>query len=220
MILGTGCLGERSLQGVAIRDALQRAGLEDALLVVGSGTVPAGLAGLRAPVVRVPLEEASLGATVASSVQANHLVVDLPADLGVDALCRCLFDLDRSTPGLSLSVSTPVEGPLATPEAVALVCEDLAARGLGYWHRPSAIHLVGGEEARWIDVLGEWMAGVSLDDVMNGEAGFPPGLGELDFADVARWHSRTLYTALDLGPVADVGLLRMTVEALAAVGIG
>ena len=220
MILGTGCLGESALDGDAIRDALAAVRLDQALLVVGPGTRARSLAGLKVAAVRASWHDAADGVSVAATTRAPRLVLDPPDDLSLDEACRGLHGLARSTPGLALALWTPRAGPLATPDALRLVFEDLAGIDVGYWHRPARAHLVAAElpPERWVDELSRWLVGVSLDDVVAGEAGVPPGLGELDLGRLAGLSARAIPVALDVDPVPDVALLRMTVDTLQLAG--
>lgn len=220
MILGTGCLGDASLDGVAIRDALAAVHLDEVLLVVGPDTHPRALAGLSAPAVRASWHDAVDGVSVAAAAKSRRLAVTPPDDLSLEEVCRGLFRLARSAPGLALALVTPPAGPLASPDQVRHVCEDLESLAVGYWHRPSVAHVVSGAAPpeRWVDELSRWVVGVSLDDVRDGEVGIPPGLGELDLPRLAALSARAIPVALDVDPVPDVGLLKMTVDTLTRAG--
>ena len=113
---------------------------------------------------------------------------------------------------------TPESGPLATPQACALLLDDLAAQRVGYWHRPSRSHLLGHGDAPWLDALARRLVGFSLDDVADGKPGALPGLGGMDFKIAAASATPSLEVALDVDPVPDVTLLRFAIEHLRQVG--
>jgi hypothetical protein len=218
VILGTGCLGERALDGQAIRQALRSTGLRQVLLVVRNGAREGDLRGAPVAGVRVGAADADEGARVAGRCRCHRLVIEPAAGTDLDGACRQLHALSRRHDGLKLLLATPDEGPLASPAALALVLEDLAALSPGYWHRPSRAALLGQGDAAWLDGLGGWLAGMSLDDVADGQPGLPPGLGTLDFAALAEWRGAAVDVALDVEPVRDVSLLRLAREQLQAKG--
>jgi len=219
VILGTACLGARSLDGPAITAALQALGLDSVLLVTGDdGAAPADLRGLPARAVRTSWERLPVALAAARATRAGRLVVELPPDADADRACRALFDLARGQPGLALAVLTPRAGALADPAAMQLVLEDLAAHEVGYWHVPSRSHRLGRSDVAWFDALGRHAVGLSLDDVLGDDDGLPPGTGELDLAPVAELGGRSLLVALDTGPLPDVGLLVVAVRALHRAG--
>ncbi len=218
MILATRCLAERALDGVAVRDALAATGLDEVLLSARKGLSVADLRGVPAVGVHASWADRGEAVAVARAAGADRLVLDLPASADLDAACRGLFELARSQPGLRLAVTTPAEGPLASPEPLALVLEDLAAQDVGYWHRPATAHVLGQGDVPWVDRLRLRLRGVLLDDVRDGEAGLPPGLGELDLRPAAELAGRSLDVALDVDPVPDVALLRVAVDSLHRLG--
>ncbi|HVQ25327.1 MAG TPA: hypothetical protein VMV01_09115 [Planctomycetota bacterium] len=218
MILGSGCLGVRALDGGAIAEALAATGLRRVLLVARPGARPAGLAGLPASGVRVGWNERSGGCELARAARASRLVLEPSATLELEDACRELHALGRAHAGLALAVTPAPAGPLAEPESLRLLLEDLASMRAGYWHRPARAHRLGRPDSDWLQPLSRWLVGLSLDDVTGSEEGLPPGLGRLDFRAVAGWSGRSLDVVIDLQPLADVRLLRFAVDALAAAG--
>jgi len=220
MILGTGCLGPHALDGPSIPTALAATGLARVLLVAQEGAEPAGLAGAPASAVRAAWAQRETALTAARASRCPRVVLELPADAELEPACRALHAFGRSEAGLVLAVATPTEGPLADPPALGLLLEDLSSQRTGYWHRPSAVALGPGErtDTDWIDALGRHLVGMSLDDVADGEAGMPPGLGSLDFAALAEHAGSSVDVALDVAPVQDVALLRFTIDQLRQAG--
>jgi hypothetical protein len=217
MILGTGCLGARALDGAAIRGALGASGLSRVLLAAREGARAGGLQGVPAVGVRCEWARAEAGAALAVEVRAPRLVLDLPA-LELERACRELHACARRHAGLSLAVATPAEGPLARPDVAAALLADLAAQRVGYWHVPSRAHLLGHGDAPWLDALARRLCGMSLDDVAGGQPGARPGLGGLDFKVAAASATPSLPVVLDVGPLDDPALLRFAVEHLRQVG--
>jgi len=218
VILGSGCLGVRALDGGAIAEALAATGLRRVLLVARPGARPAGLAGLPASGVRVGWNERSGGCDLARAARASRLVLEPSATLELEDACRELHALGRAHAGLALAVTPAPAGPLAEPESLRLLLEDLASMRAGYWHRPARAHRLGRPDSDWLQPLSRWLVGLSLDDVTGSEEGLPPGLGRLDFRAVAGWSGRSLDVVIDVEPLADVRLLRFAVDALAAAG--
>lgn len=219
MILGSGCLGEQCLDGTAVAAALEALQLERVLLVAREGAAARGLSGLPVAGVRVAWAALPRGLDAARRAKAPRLVVDLRDDAELPGTCREVFDLARAQPGLALAVTTPARGPLATPETVALLLEDLAGRDVRYWHVPSRARTPDADDGVWLERLSPWLAGISLDDVADGRAGLPPGLGRIDFARLAPWTARALDVVLDVGPLPDASLLRPALAVLRAAGL-
>jgi hypothetical protein len=219
MILGTGCLGERALDGAAVREALATTGLQRALLVVRPGCRPSALGGLSIAAVRAAWEELPVALAAARAARAERLIVELPRLMGLERACRELHELARRNQGLPLAVATPAAGPLADPEPVRDLLDDLAGLPLGYWHRPSTVFLSGQSDVVWLERTRPYLQGMSLDDAADGEAGLPPGLGKLDFGLLAELRSPGLLLALDVDPLPDVALLRLTLDQLRETGV-
>ena len=218
MILGTGCLAASSLDGTRIADALRRTGLQTALLQVRKGSRQSDLRGIPAAGVHCAWALRREAVTTAVAAGTDRLIVDLPLDMELETACRSLFELSREVPGLGLGLRTPEGGPLADPESLGLLLEDLGALPVTYWHRPSQAHLLGLEGTLWIERLGRYFCGLFLDDVQDGQAGIPPGLGELDLGPTAELSARSIDVILDIDPVPDISLLRVTLDALVRLG--
>ncbi len=218
MILGTGCLGEQALDGAAIRAALAASGLDGVLLVLRDGARATGLAGLDVVGVRGCWARRDEAARLARATRAPRVVLEPEAELPLERACRELHAFCRAQAGLAVGVATPATGPLAAPDTLALLFEDLAALAPGYWHRPSRARLAGHEDAAWLDAASRRLVGLSLDDVAGGAPGLPPGLGELDFKAVREAVSPSVQVALDVDPLPDASMLRIAREQLSAAG--
>jgi hypothetical protein len=229
VILGTGCLGGRALDGEAIAAALAVTGLRRALLVVngagngggnGSGGAhgAASVRGLPVAGVRASWGDLAAALDIAARARAPRLVLELPSLFGLERACRELHALSSRAPGLAWAIATPDGGPLAEPGQLALLLDDLAAQRPGYWHRPSRAALLGHGDAAWLDACGRHFAGASLDDIVDGKAGLPPGLGSVDLRVCAELLPAGADVALDVEPLNDISLLRFTCEQLRRVG--
>lgn len=218
MILATGCLAEKALNGASVRGALAATGLDKALLVASDGAVAAELTGLPAVAVRTDWETRSRGIAAARLSGSATLVLALPRAWSVEEAARELFDLARQVPGLELAVLTPEAGELAEVQNLALVFDDLVSQGLGYWHRPSLLLCRDQRDVDWLDRLGRYIVGVSLDDVLDGRGGLPPGVGDLDLVLLAELTGRSLEVTLDIDPLPDIGLLKLAVDSLKSAG--
>jgi len=218
MILGSGCLGARALDGAAIARALAATGLQRVLLVARPEAEASGLSGLPACGVRASWDSRARARDLALTARARRLVLEPPATLELEQACRELHALARANAGLGVAVMAASSGPLAEPETLRLLLEDLSALPASYWHRPARAFRLGRPDADWVQPLARWLVGCSLDDVTASEEGLPPGLGRLDFRAVAEWNARSLDVAIDVEPLADARLLRFAVDALSAQG--
>ena len=218
MILGSGCLGERALDGTAVSEALAATGLRRVLLVARPDAQAARLAGLPVCGVRAAWAERLRARDLARAARAPRIVLEPSASLPLEDACRELHTLGRANVGLALAVTAAPAGPLSDPETLRLLLEDLASLRAGYWHRPARAHRLGRPDSDWVQPLARWLVGLSLDDVTETEEGLPPGLGQLDFRAAAEWSARALDVVIDVEPLADVRLLRFAVDALAAAG--
>ena len=218
MILATGCLAEKALDGASVRSALTATGLDKALLVAKDGANPSDLKGLPAVAVSVEWEARRRGIAAAQESGCTTVVLQLPQDWSVEAAARGLFDLSRQVPGLELAVATPQTGELSQVQNLGLLFDDLISQRLGYWHRPSVLLIREQRDVEWLDRLGRYIVGVSVDDVLGGQGGLPPGTGELDLPLLAELTGRTLEVTLDTDPLPDVGLLKLAVDSLKTAG--
>lgn len=218
ILLGTGCLAEGALQGEVIRQALRVLGLDRALLVAVPGAQAADLRDLPVAGVRTDRDRLEAALEVARVANAPRIILDVGEDAEVESTCRELYDLARAHAGLAFAVLTPAAGDLAAPGTLELVLDDLAAQGVGYWHRPARVHGRPHDDVAWLDTLGRRLVGMSLDDVAHGEVGLPPGTGELDLSRAAELSGRGTEVALDVDPVPDVALMRVALENLRVVG--
>ncbi|MFT7464616.1 MAG: hypothetical protein ACI9EF_002972 [Pseudohongiellaceae bacterium] len=218
MILATGCLADKALNGASVRAALEATGLDKTLLAANDGAVPSELKGLPAVAVSVDWAGRSRGIAAAQASGSGTILLSLPEGWGIEEAARELFDLGRQVPGLELAVVTPEAGDLAEVHNLGLLMADLANQRLGYWHRPSVILRREQRDVDWLDVLGRFIVGVSLDDVLSGHGGLPPGTGELDLPLLAELTGKTLEATLDTDPLPDVGLLKLAVDSLKTAG--
>lgn len=218
MILGTGVFGPRALDGEAVTGALAELGLDRLLLALRDEAEPRALARLPVTAVRAGWARATEALAVAARVRAPIVILEPPALLGPDAACRRLFELALAHDAVAFCVATPEGGALGQPQALRAVLDDLAGRRVGYWHRPSRAQLSGGSDTPWLDALGRFLRGFSLDDLVDGRPGGLPGLGTVDFREAAEAVTPGLPVALDVDPLPDPGLLRFALDRLRTQG--
>ena len=218
VILGSGAFGARALDGEVLSAALAELGLRRLLLVLREDAVPRALSGLPVAALRVSWERLPAALELAAQVRAPLVILEPPALLGVERACRQLFALAAGHPALKFCLATPDGGALGQPAALGAVLEDLGGRRVGYWHRPSRARTSGLGDTPWLDALGRHLAGMSLDDLAEGQPGALPGLGSLDFSEAADAVTPGLPVALDVDPLADPGLLRFALDQLRTKG--
>lgn len=110
----------------------------------------------------------------------------------VEHLCRSIHTLRGEFPETRLAVepgATFID--ILNFEAMGWVLDDLAKKGLHYWHDTGTVHLRGlaglpGQGA-WLEKYGDKLVGVHLQDATDSEAEMPPGLGEVDFRMVSEY---------------------------------
>lgn len=110
------------------------------------------------------------------------------AEQQMEALCRSLHSLTKALEGLSICLRTPNSpfGLLQMHRMDAVLAE---FPQVGYWHCTAGAELLeraGGPNAReWIDGFSSRLRGVYLSDSLGAHGEQAPGLGEIDFAELA-----------------------------------
>ena len=110
------------------------------------------------------------------------------AEQQLESFCRGLHAISKALSPLPICL-LPTDSPfgLLQPDRMQHVFDDL--RGLGYWHCTSNVailHKLGGPDARdWIHRFGPQLKGVYLEDMLGGHGEQAPGLGEIDFEQLA-----------------------------------
>ncbi|MCB9895853.1 MAG: hypothetical protein H6839_15505 [Planctomycetes bacterium] len=110
------------------------------------------------------------------------------AEQQLEAFCRGLHAIAKALSPLPICLLPP-ESPfgLLQPERMQHVFDDLP--NVGYWHCTSNVailHKLGGADSRdWIHRFGPQLKGVYLEDMLGGHGEQAPGLGEIDFEQLA-----------------------------------
>lgn len=123
----------------------------------------------------------------------------------IEHFCRSLFALHREHPQVRFAIEPGVDlADLLGFDAMGWVLDDLAARGVAYWHDVGRIHLreklgLPGQGA-WLDAYGSRMAGVHLQDAGEEEAEMPIGLGEVDFRLLHEYVPKDAERVLEISP--------------------
>ncbi|MCA8910267.1 MAG: hypothetical protein KDB82_01070 [Planctomycetes bacterium] len=141
----------------------------------------------------------------------------------LDRFCRGLHAITKAVAPLDVCLLPP-ESPfgLLQPENMQHVFDDLGGRNLGYWHctaNAAILHKLGGPpQADWIQRFGTRLKGVYLEDMLGGHGEQAPGLGEIDFKQLAPQLAQTTVRVMVVGD--DKGTkLRFGSEYLSKVGI-
>jgi sugar phosphate isomerase/epimerase len=142
----------------------------------------------------------------------------------IEHFCRSLHALLTEFPETKIAVET---GPnlldLLGFDSVGWVLEDLANRGICYWHDTGRSQLR--EEmgltthGQWLDAYANRMVGVHLQDAADGQAEMPPGTGEVDFKLVAGYLPRGAERVLEVNPRHGRAEILAAVQFLVDLGI-
>ena len=112
------------------------------------------------------------------------------AEQQLEVLCRNLHAITKALAPLEVCLLPP-DSPfgLLQPERMQHVFDDMGTRKVGYWHCTSNVAILnklGGVEGReWIQQFGPRLRGVYLEDMLGGHGEQAPGLGEIDFEQLA-----------------------------------
>lgn len=142
----------------------------------------------------------------------------------IEHVCRSLHTLASEFPETKLAIETG-SGllDLLSFEAVGWVLEDLANKGIAYWHdtgRSLLRERAGlGTHGQWLDSYAGRMVGVHLGDAADFQAEMPPGTGEVDFKLVAGYLPRTAERVLEVNPRHGRAEILASVQFLVDLGI-
>jgi sugar phosphate isomerase/epimerase len=123
----------------------------------------------------------------------------------IEHLCRSIHSLRRDFPETRIALEPGMHyNDLLSFEAMGWVLEDLASRGLGYWHDTGRVHLRERAglppQVAWLDAYADRMMGVHLQDSAEGLCEMPPGTGEVDFRQVASYMSKDVERVIEINP--------------------
>jgi len=141
------------------------------------------------------------------SAQAIDLVdrVRKKGQRQIEHLCRSLHTLLTEFPETKVAIESGQSLlDLLGFDAVGWVLEDLASKGIAYWHdtgRSQMRERLGlNPHGNWLDKYSSKMVGVHLQDAADGQAEMPPGTGEVDFKLVAGYLPRGAERVLEVNP--------------------
>ena len=142
----------------------------------------------------------------------------------IEHLCRSLHSLLTEFPETKIAIEP---GPglldLLSFDAVGWVLDDLANRGLAYWHdsgRAQVREKAGlAAQGQWLDAYAGRLIGVHLQDAADGQAEMPPGTGEVDFKLVAGYTPRSAERVLEVNPRHGRAEILAAVQFLVDLGI-
>jgi len=142
----------------------------------------------------------------------------------VEHLCRCLHALTLEMPDTRFALQPGVElDDLLGFEAMSWVLDDLAKRGLQYWHdvgriqQRSRFGLQG--QVEWLAAHAPRTIGVHLQDANESESDLPIGQGQVDFKAVAELLPRNALRVLEIGQRHGRAELLASVQTLIDLGI-
>ncbi|MCC7013922.1 MAG: sugar phosphate isomerase/epimerase [Planctomycetes bacterium] len=121
----------------------------------------------------------------------------------IEHLCRSLHQLLTEFPQTKLAIEPGLHiDDLLSFEAVGWVLDDLAAKGLSYWHDVGRIHMrqkagLPGQ-GRWLETYANKMLGIHLQDAADDEYQLPPGAGEVDFRLVSEYTPKSALKVLEI----------------------
>jgi sugar phosphate isomerase/epimerase len=142
----------------------------------------------------------------------------------IEHLCRSLHTLVSEFPETRIAVETG-KGlfDLLSFEAIGWVLDDLANKGISYWHdtgRSQVRERAGlSTHGQWLDAYAGRMVGVHLQDAAEGQAEMPPGTGEVDFKLTAGYLPRTAEKVLEINPRHGRAEILAAVQFLVDLGI-
>lgn len=123
----------------------------------------------------------------------------------IEHLCRSIHALRKDFPDTRIALEPGMHyNDLLSFEAMGWVLDDLAARGIGYWHDTGRVHLRERAglppQAAWLDAYADRMLGVHLQDSAEGLCEMPPGTGEVDFKQVVTYLGKDAERVLEINP--------------------
>lgn len=123
----------------------------------------------------------------------------------IEHLCRSIHTLRKEFPETRIALEPGMHyNDLLSFEAMGWVLEDLATRGLHYWHDTGRVHLRERAglppQGAWLDAYAGRMIGVHLQDSAEGLCEMPPGAGEVDFKQVASYLTKDVERVLEINP--------------------
>lgn len=141
----------------------------------------------------------------------------------LDHFCRVLHKVAKAVAPVEICLLPP-ESPfgLLQPDNMQHVFDDLGGRNVGYWHCTSNVAILrklgGPPDSEWIQRFASRLKGVYLEDMLGGHGEQAPGLGEIDFKQLAPELAQSTIRVMVVGD--DKGTkLRFGSEYLAKVGI-
>jgi sugar phosphate isomerase/epimerase len=157
-------------------------------------------------------------------------VVDLAARVRkkgqrqIEHLCRAVHTLLSEFPETRIAIETGQSLlDLLSFDAVGWVLEDLANKGISYWHDTGRSQLrerMGlTSHGQWLDSYAGRMVGVHLQDSAEGQVEMPPGTGEVDFKLVAGYLPRGAERVLEVNPRHGRAEILAAVQFLVDLGI-
>ena len=109
----------------------------------------------------------------------------------LDRLCRSLHQVNKVVPDAIFCIPparTLAELPLC--DELEWIISDLKNIKIQYWHNPVSCRLLNKaghvESEAWLEKYSNQIAGVYLEDMLDQEGLYPPGIGEINFQHLKR----------------------------------
>jgi sugar phosphate isomerase/epimerase len=142
----------------------------------------------------------------------------------IEHLCRSLHALLTEFPETQIAIEPGTSFvDLLGFDACGWVLDDLSNKGVAYWHDTglSQVREKSGlaTQGQWLDTYASKLVGIHLQDAAEGQAGMPPGSGEVDFKLVAGYLSSSAERVLEVNPRHGRAEILAAVQFLVNIGI-
>ncbi len=156
-----------------------------------------------AEVLHVKLSKDGLTEELAEEIRSFVQRVQKKGHRQLEHLCRALHQLMGEFPATRIAIEPGLHiDDLLSFEATGWVLDDLAKRGLGYWHDVGRIHMRQKSglpgQGRWLEAYSARMVGVHFQDAAGDEYQMPPGTGEVDFKLIAEYVPKNAARVLEI----------------------
>jgi len=147
----------------------------------------------------VELEEATADEAILVREKIQEFVhkVQKRGQKQIEHFCRSLHLLRKEYPETRIAIEPGLQfNDLLNFEAMQWVLDDLAGKGVGYWHDTGRVFqreragLPG--QGAWLDAYSKHMLGVHLQDATDDEHDLPPGAGRIDFRMLVEYVPKTI----------------------------
>lgn len=127
----------------------------------------------------------------------------------IDRLCRSLHSVAQEFPNIKFCIPTAQNiDELPFPDELEWIISDLHKYMISYWHNTSSAHLLSkqgiGNQELWLNTFVNKMEGIHLEDAVENEGVFPPGMGEIDFSHLREYISGKIFKVLRINSLFEI----------------